>query len=159
LSDEVVLLVAISSFAHDFEIVVLPLRLRVNLEELVRLILVGKGDEHGALEETLVCASELKTLDLAKLSEEALKVELGVRSLIAKSLDVNGSGFDLGLGGVHGLVGGLAFDDLLALLTGKLKKLAVLESSDDGAVGLKCSHTLEGVDSLNLHGLVFASTA
>lgn len=124
--DKVVLLVAISSFAHDFEIVVLPLRLRVNLEELVRLILVGKGDEHGALEETLVCASELKTLDLAKLSEEALKVELGVGSLIAKALDVNGSGFDLGLGGVHGLVGGLAFDDLLALLTGELKKLAVL---------------------------------
>lgn len=159
LSDKVVLFVAVSSFAHDFQIVVLPLRLGVNLDELVRLILVGEGDEHGALEETLVGASEFKTLDFAELSEEALKVELGVRGLIAEALDVNGSGFDLGLGGVHGLVGGLALDDLLTVLTGKFKKLAVLESSDDGAVGLESSHTLEGVDSLDLHGLVFASAA
>lgn len=159
LSDEVVLLVAVSSLAHDLEIVVLPLRLGVNLDELVRLILVGEGDEHGALEETLVCASELKALDLAKLSEEALEIELGVGGLIAEALDVNGGGFDLGLGGVHGLVGGLALDDLLTLLAGKLKELAVLESSDDGTVGLESSHTLEGVDSLDLHGLVFASAA
>jgi hypothetical protein len=159
LLDKLVLLVAVSSLAHDLEVMALPLGGRFCLEELAGLLLIGECNKNGALEEALVCASKLDTLDLTKLGEEALKIKLSVGGLVAKALDVNGGGLDLGLGGVKRLVGGLSLDLLLALLTGEVKELAVLESSNDGAVGLECSHALEGVDSLDLHGLVLASTA
>jgi hypothetical protein len=159
LSDEIVLLVAVSTLAHDLEVMVVPLGSRVHLDKFVGLLLVGKCDEDRALEEVLVRASELEALNLAELGKEALEIELSVGSLVTEALDVNGSSLDLGFGGGHGLIRGLALDLLLALLAGEVEDLAILESSNDGAVRLECSHALERVDSLDLHGLVFASAA
>lgn len=159
LSDKLVLLVAVSSLAHDLEVMLLPLRGRVCAKELLGLLLIGECNKDGALEETLVCASKLDTLNLAELSKEALEIKLSVGGLVAEALDVNGSGLNLGLGGVERLVRGLALDLLLALLTGDVEDLAVLEGGNDSAVGLECSHALEGVECLDLHGLVLASTA
>ncbi|KAI6770927.1 hypothetical protein HG531_009782 [Fusarium graminearum] len=159
LLNKLVLLVAVGTLAHDLEVMVVPLGGRLCLEELVGLLLIGECNKDGALEETLVCASKLDTLDLAKLGKEALKIKLSVGGLVTKALDVDGGGFDLGLGGVQRLVRGLALELLLTLLTGEIEELAVLEGSNDGAVGLECSHALEGVDGLDLHGLVLGSAA
>ena len=159
LSDKLVLLVAVSSLAHDLEVVLLPLGRRVCLEELAGFLLIGECDKDGALEEALVCASKLDALNLAELGKEAFEVELSVGFLVTEALDINGGSLNLGLGGVQRLVRGLALDLLLALLARNVEELAVLESGNNGTVGLECSHALEGVESLDLDGLVLASTA
>jgi len=159
LSDKLVLLVAVSSLAHDLEVMLLPLGRRVCLEELAGFLLIGECDKDGALEEALVCASKLDALNLAELGKEAFEVELSVGFLVTEALDINGGSLNLGLRGVQRLIRGLALDLLLALLARDVEELAVLESGNNGAVGLECSHALEGVESLDLHGLVLASAA
>jgi hypothetical protein len=159
LADQLALLFTVGLLGHNFKVVFLPLGDRVEGKELGGSLLVDKGDEDGSLEETLVCAAELETVNFAELGEEALEIELSIRLLVTESLDVYSGSLGLGFSRHHGLVGNLALQLLLALLTGQVEELAVLEGSDDGRVRLEGAHALEGVNSLQLHGLVLGAAA
>lgn len=154
LLNELGLLVQVVLLLLDDELLILPLGGGVQGNKGVGFVFRLKLNEDRALEFVLLVTPQLHQVDLTKLGEESLDVELSGSGLFAETLDVN-AGSQAGLLRIRGRsVGLLALDRLLALLARHIQEGALLQRSDDGRVGLEHLHALEAADGLERNGLV-----
>lgn len=137
------LLCHVVEFPHDQQRVAFPLWRRIQSHEFVRGFLVRPFHKDRALENFLrrICSSEANRIELPILCEKRLDIELGGRSLIAKTLNIDT--MFLSLIALLGVDRVLSADSLLALRAINDKEIAGLEGFDNSFVWLEASHARE----------------
>ena len=145
------LIVAVLPLAHDFELGVIPLRLRVELQELLLQLLALELNEDRSFEVFIVCAAEADGIGRTVRLEECFDVKLCLLTLRPETFSVDAARhctifehLDVGL--FRCAQWGLALDSLPILGINEIKFLGLLQGIDDGGVWLETAHTLEAME-------------
>lgn len=166
-SDILCLLVYICLLTHDQQVLPIPLRLWICLQELLRRLWAVELHENRAFECFVVGTAEADSVRRAVRVEEGFNVKLRGGDLRAEAFGVDRAGHgavfeDADHVGAVITVGfrerGLALDlDILVFLFNDVEEGRIFESGDDRGKGFEAAHALEGIDKLEVDRIILGA--